>query len=151
DVRPVDVAAIKSEIESSLLAPIGDVFSWFDDRPLAAATIGQVHRARLRASFDHGRDKSLETAEPETDREVVVKVQRPGVRATIERDLELLHFLAAVLERSIAEARIYDPVGLVDQFDQSISAELDFVNEGQNAERFRTNFEGQRDVVFPRV
>src|SRR5262249_22012483 len=45
----------------------------------------------------------------------------------------------------------YDPVGLVEQFDQSITAELDFVNEAQNAERFRTNFEGHRDVVFPKV
>src|SRR5215831_17716085 len=60
DVRPVDVAAIKTEIESSLLAPVAEVFSWFDEQPLATATIGQVHRAKLRASFDHPREP-LET------------------------------------------------------------------------------------------
>jgi ubiquinone biosynthesis protein len=151
DVPPADVAAIKAEIEGSLSTPVNVVFSSFDDRPLATASIGQVHRARIRASFEPSPDGQVESPDSAPEHEVVVKVQRPGVRATIERDLELLHFLAAILERSIAEARIYDPVGLVEQFDQSISAELDFVNEAQNAERFRQNFEGQREVVFPRV
>ncbi|MET0594270.1 MAG: AarF/UbiB family protein, partial [Polyangiaceae bacterium] len=85
------------------------------------------------------------------DPEVVVKVQRPGVRATIERDVELLGFLAAVLDRSVAEARAYDPVGLVREFDRSIMAELDFTNEAANAQRFRQNFEGSREVAFPLV
>jgi ubiquinone biosynthesis protein len=138
DVRSVDFAAIKAEIETSLGAPLEDAFERFDERPLAAATIGQVHRARLR---DAGG----------ADPEVVVKVQRPGVRATIERDVELLAFLAAVLDRSVAEARAYDPVGLVREFDRSIMAELDFTNEAGNAQRFRQNFEGHREVAFPFV
>jgi ubiquinone biosynthesis protein len=149
DVPPVPVAAMKTEIESSLAAPLADVFSSFDEQALATATIGQVHRARLRATFEH--PEAAETEPAAADHDVVVKIQRPGVRATIERDLELLHFLAAILERSIAEARIYDPVGLVEQFDRSITAELDFANEAQNAERFRRNFEGYPEVVFPRV
>jgi ubiquinone biosynthesis protein len=150
DVPPADVGAVKAEIEGSLSMPLNEIFSWFDDRPLATATIGQVHRARIRGSFEPS-PGGPEATPIAIDHEVVVKAQRPGVRATIERDLELLHFLAAIIERSIAEARIYDPVGLVEQFDQSISAELDFVNEAQNAERFRQNFEGSRVVVFPRV
>jgi ubiquinone biosynthesis protein len=137
DVRPVDFAAIQKEVESSLAAPISDVFSHFDPEPLAAATIGQVHRARLKS--------------PPLDPEVAVKVQRPGVRATIERDVELLGFLAAILERSVAEARVYDPVGLVREFDRSITAELDFTVEAANADRFRRNFEGHPYVAFPSV
>jgi ubiquinone biosynthesis protein len=146
DVPAVPFEAIRGEVEASLSAPIEEVFAWFDERPLAAATIGQVHRARLRAAYD---DTALDGERRE--REVVVKVQRPGIRNTIERDLELLHFLAAVLERSIAEARIYDPVGLVAQFERSITAELDFIAEAGNADRFRQNFEGYEGVVFPHV
>jgi ubiquinone biosynthesis protein len=151
DVRPVEFAAIKAEVESSLAAPIDEIFSKFDERPLATATIGQVHRARLRKAFDNAAPSLEGEAASREDHDVVVKVQRPGVRATVERDLELLHFLAAILERSIAEARIYDPVGLVGQFDRSITAELDFTNEASNADRFRRNFEGHREVAFPRV
>jgi ubiquinone biosynthesis protein len=161
DVRPVDFAAIKSEIEASLAATITDTYSTFDERPLAAATIGQVHRARLRSLY--AEEPSPDTTAPVAshgpeaapsdalDPDVVVKVQRPGVRATIERDVELLGFLAAILQRSVAEARSYDPVGLVREFDRSIMAELDFTNEAANARRFRENFEGNPDVAFPRV
>ncbi|HEY3595806.1 MAG TPA: AarF/UbiB family protein [Polyangiaceae bacterium] len=179
DVPAAAFAAIKNEIEGSLSMPIGELFASFEQRALATATIGQVHRAKLRPVFDGApavtnvtvpltgdtannggvpltsdatnNGAANDVAAELADHDVVVKVQRPGVRATIERDLELLHFLAAILERSIAEARIYDPVGLVEQFDQSISAELDFVNEAQNADRFRQNFEGNPNVVFPRV
>ncbi len=77
--------------------------------------------------------------------------QRPGVKETIKRDVELLYVLAGVLERSVTEARIYDPVGLVQQFDRSISAELDFTTEAQNAERFRRNFAGHQGIAFPQI
>jgi ubiquinone biosynthesis protein len=143
DVRPVEFGPIKEVVEGSLGAPIEEVFARFDERSLAAATIGQVHRAQLRR-------ESAAPSEP-SDPEVVVKVQRPGVQATIQRDLELLGFLAAVLERSVAEARVYDPSGLVREFDRSIMAELDFTNEAGNATRFRQNFEGAPYVAFPRV
>jgi ubiquinone biosynthesis protein len=143
DVRPVEFAAIQEAIESSLGAPLGDVFARFDERSLAAATIGQVHRAKLRR-------ENAPSSEPE-EPDVVVKVQRPGVHSTIERDVELLGFLAAVLERSVSEARVYDPSGLVREFDRSIMAELDFTNEAANATRFRQNFEGASYVTFPRV
>jgi ubiquinone biosynthesis protein len=163
DVRPVDFGAIKNEVEASLGAAIADIYDDFEERPLAAATIGQVHRAKLRIApalpaptNGHARDANLGPSpeNPATQphpTEVAVKVQRPGVRATIERDVELLGFLAAVLERSVAEASAYDPVGLVREFDRSIMAELDFTNEAANAQRFRQNFEGNPDVAFPRV
>ncbi|HMJ56920.1 MAG TPA: AarF/UbiB family protein [Polyangiaceae bacterium] len=163
DVPPVDFGAIKEEVEASLAASIGEIYADFEERPLAAATIGQVHRARLRAvpalpapaptASAAAGDAPSTTGSSSTaiEPDVAVKVQRPGVRATIERDVELLGFLAAVLDRSVAEARAYDPMGLVREFDRSITAELDFTNEAANAQRFRQNFEGHPEVAFPRV
>ena len=146
DVPPIGFDDIKREIESSLAAKIEDVYARFDEKPLATASIGQVHRARLRAEFDE-----VPEGQTAAEREVVVKVQRPGVRETVERDLELLHILAGIVERSIEEARIYDPVGLVQQFDRSITAEMDFTTEGGNAEKFRRNFVGFPGIAFPKV
>lgn len=139
-VPPVPYAEIEKVIATSLGQPLEKVFVSFDERPLAAASIGQVHRAVL--------------ATPEGDREVVVKVQRPNVGNTVQRDLELLHIMAAALERAIPETRLYSPIGLVQQFDRSITAELNFTIEGENGERFAKNFEGTplgELVRFPRV
>lgn len=140
DVPPVPFEQLEKVIEASLGAPTEAVFASFDRRPLATASIGQVHRAVL--------------STPEGDRQVVVKVQRPDVGVTVQRDLELLHFLAAAIERAIPETRLYSPTGLVQQFDRSITAELNFTIEGENSERFTKNFEGtpQANVVrFPKV
>jgi ubiquinone biosynthesis protein len=137
DVPAIPFEDIKGVLETSLGAPIGELFLRFDERPLATASIGQVHRALL--------------STPEGEREVVVKVQRPGVAGTVARDLELLHFMAAALERAVPETRIYSPVGLVQQFDQSITSELNYVIEADNAERFARNFEGHPEVRFPKV
>ena len=80
-----------------------------------------------------------------------MKVQRPKVKETVELDIDLLYWLAHAIERSIPEAKLYQPVKMVDEFDRAISAELDFVNEADNAERFARNFEGKRNVRFPKV
>jgi ubiquinone biosynthesis protein len=137
EVTPLPFAEIKGAVESSLGRAIEDVYERFDEKPLAAASIGQVHRAVLRT--------------PEGPQEVVVKVQRPGVRSTVARDVEILHTLAALVERTIPESRIYSPIGLVDQFDRAITSELDFLQEGEHALRFRRNFEGNPSVRFPNV
>ncbi len=137
NVPPVAFEDIRLAIEESLGAPIDELFVKVDKRPLAAASIGQVHRAIL--------------ATPEGEREVVIKVQRPGVAITVARDLELLHRMAAALERAIPETKIYSPIGLVQQFDRSITNELDFAIEADNAERFAVNFAGSAEVRFPKV
>ncbi len=128
NVPPVPFEDVKKVIETSLGVTLEQAFVSFDESPLAAASIGQVHRAVL--------------ATPEGDVEVVVKVQRPNVGNTVQRDLELLHIMAAALERAIPETRLYSPIGLVQQFDRSITAELNFTIEGENGERFAKNFEG---------
>jgi ubiquinone biosynthesis protein len=137
EVKPLPFADIEGAVESSLGRPIAEVYERFDERPLAAASIGQVHRAVLRTA--------------DGPKDVVVKVQRPGVRSTVARDVELLHALAAVVERTIPESRIYSPIGLVDQFDRAITAELDFLEEAEHAIRFAKNFEGHPSVRFPKV
>ncbi|OJY15745.1 MAG: hypothetical protein BGO98_24040 [Myxococcales bacterium 68-20] len=140
DVPPVPFEEIKQVVESSLGASLDQVFVSFDEKPLATASIGQVHRAVL--------------ATPEGEEPVVVKVQRPNVGVTVQRDLELLHIMAAAIERAIPETRIYSPIGLVQQFDRSITAELNFTIEGENSERFTKNFEGtpQGELArFPKV
>jgi ubiquinone biosynthesis protein len=137
DVPGVPFEQIKEVVEASLGAPLGDVFVSFEEKPLATASIGQVHRAVL--------------ATDEGEKQVVVKVQRPGVVTTVMRDLELLHMMAAAIERAIPDSRIYSPVGLVQQFDRSITTELNFTTEADNAQRFAENFAGHERVRFPRV
>jgi len=140
DVPQVPFEEIKKVVEASLGDALGSVYASFDEKPLASASIGQVHRAVI--------------ATADGSEEVVVKVQRPGVASTVARDLELLHVIAAAIEKAIPETRIYSPIRLVQQFDRSITAELDFTVEGENGERFTRNFEGTKEgerVRFPRV
>ena len=150
DVPAVSYDEIKKAIEESLGRPLDEVFVRFEQKPLATASIGQVHRARLRAELDEPGTDAEGNALPNEEREVVVKVQRPGVKEIVERDLELLHILAQIADRSLEEAKIYDPVGLVSQFERSITAEMDFGIEAQNGERFRRNFAGNPTIAFPK-
>ncbi len=136
-VAQVPFSAIEERIEQSLGAPIAELFETFDEQPLAAASVAQVHRATLRTE--------------EGLRDVAVKVQRPGIGATISSDLDILHTLAAMLERAIPESRTYSPVGLVQQFDRAITSELDFTQEADNAQRFADNFAEHEFVRFPKV
>ena len=136
-VPPIPYAEVKEVIETSLGQKVEEVYSYIDERPLASASIGQVHRARLRT--DDG------------DIEVVIKVQRPNIRPTIERDIDLLYLFARMVERAMPESKIYSPVGLVGEFDRAIMAELDFQTEATNAETFAKNFDGNPNVRFPKV
>jgi ubiquinone biosynthesis protein len=137
EVTPLPFEDIKGAVEASLGASLEDIYGYFDEKPLAAASIGQVHRAVLK--HEGG------------TREVVVKVQRPGVRGTVARDLDLLHALAKLIERTVPESHIYSPSALVDQFDRAITTELDYGLEAEHAERFARNFQGHSTVRFPRV
>ncbi len=134
---PLPFPQIRDQIELSLGSSIDELFEDIEETPLAAASIAQVHRARLRT--DEG------TAD------VAVKVQRPGIASKIASDVDLLHSLAALLERTLPETKIYSPVGLVQQFDHAIHAELDFATEAENARRFAQNFGGDPQIRFPHV
>lgn len=134
EVPPFPFEHTREEILSHFEKPIEKLFLSFDEKPLAAASIGQVHRATL---FD--------------GRGVVVKVQRPGIRETVETDLNILMNLARLLEKYIPEARLYDPVGMVEEFAQSIRKELDFRIEGRSADRFKEIFKESKTVYVPEV
>lgn len=136
-VNPLPSKEIRDAVEASLGTTIDEVYESFEDKPLAAASIGQVHRAVLKHA--------------DGPQNVVVKVQRPGIRTTIASDLELLHILAKLIERTIPESLLYQPSALVDQFDRAITSELDFGQEAEHAVRFAKNFEGHPHARFPRV
>lgn len=136
-VPPESFEQIRTTLEADLGATVDEVFSYFDETPLASASIGQVHRATLRT--------------PDGDRDVVVKVQRTNVRDLVQRDIDLLYWLTHSIERNMPEMRLYNPVKMVREFDQAINAELDYTQEADNCERFARNFEGHSYVVFPKV
>lgn len=136
-VPPVPFAEVEQRLAESLGVDFQELFVSVEAEALAAGSIAQVHRAVLRT--------------PEGNRDVVLKVQRPGINSTIASDLDLLHSLAALLERTVAETRSYSPVALVQQFDRAITSELDFTIEAENAARFAQNFEHRQDVRFPVV
>jgi ubiquinone biosynthesis protein len=110
------------------------VFRRFDDEPLAAASIAQVHTAAL----------------PD-GREAIVKVLRPGVRGQIRRDVEVLHTLAALAERYWTEVRRLRPREVVREFDTTLMDELDLMREAANAAQLRRNFEGSPLLYVPEV
>jgi ubiquinone biosynthesis protein len=127
-------AQVKEIVEQELCAPLDALFAHFDDTPLAAASIGQVHRARL-----------------VTGESVIVKIQRPGIRKIIEVDLEILFHLATLMEKNIEEAEIYRPTRVVDEFARSIEKEINYKIEAQHAERFARQFTGNEAIYIPRI
>ncbi len=137
EVPPLPFDEIRLAVEASLGATLEEIYESFDQEPLAAASIAQVHRAVLKHE--------------DGPKDVVVKVQRPNIANTIARDVELLHTLARVVERTIPESHIYRPSALVDQFDHAITSELDFSLEADNAKRFAENFAAHPHAVFPRI
>lgn len=126
--------AIRAVVEAELGAPLTDHFRTFAPEPLAAASIGQVHAAILRDGT-----------------EVVVKVQRPGVEATIEEDLAILMEIARTAERRFAIARQAEASAVVREFAWTIQAELDYMREGRNAERIGAAFERDHMIRTPAV
>ena len=134
DVRPFSFELAKESIEEELGQPIERLFLEFEQLPMAAASIGQVHRAVL----------------PNGHR-VAVKVQRPGAPRQIEADLSLLHQAARIAKERVRALDFIDTHELVDEFARSIRQELDYRLEARNADTFRRNFAGHPHVKIPRV
>ncbi|MFQ5736835.1 MAG: ABC1 kinase family protein [Thermodesulfobacteriota bacterium] len=121
-------------IEDEFKRPVSELFESIDKRPVAAASIAQVHRAVTKDG-----------------KEVVIKVQRPGIEQTIDKDVSILGYIARLAVRYIPDSRNYDPVGMVDEFSRVIKREMDFTLEASYTARFKENFEGDDRVVVPGV
>ncbi len=133
-VPPFDFSEVKRTIEEDFRQPLERLFKEIAPEPVAAASIAQVHYATL---WDGS--------------EVVVKVQRPGIEETIERDILIMQTIANLMVRYMPETEFMNPLGIVNEFARTIRHELDFREEARNLCRFRRNFEGHPDVYFPRL
>jgi ubiquinone biosynthesis protein len=134
DVPAVPFEALLPQLESALGRSPFEVFRDIDTRAHGAASIAQVHRARL-----------------EDGTPVVLKVRRPGVREKIDADLRLLRRVAELIESEMPEARRYRPAEIAEQFARSLEREADFATETRNIERFAKNFAGDPHIVIPRI
>lgn len=133
--QPLALPLIEAQVQASLGRPIAELFAEFEEKPLASASIAQVHRAKT-----HQGDV------------VAVKVQRPGIREKIEQDLDLLHFLAQLCESIIAESGMVTPRAVVDEFEQALLQELDFAREARMLTQFAAHAaEAHRTYVVPQV
>jgi predicted unusual protein kinase regulating ubiquinone biosynthesis (AarF/ABC1/UbiB family) len=141
EVPPEKFADIRRIAEAELGAPLGEKFSAFEEAPLAAASLGQVHRARLCAAPD----------ETYPFCNVVVKVQRPEIDQLIEVDLRALRQVGGWLEHYEPIRRRADVRALIEEFAATVHEEVDYLAEGRNAETFSAFFKDDPRVHVPRV
>jgi ubiquinone biosynthesis protein len=125
---------VEKQLRDELKTNPHEVFAEIDRTALAAASMAQVHRAKLKDGQN-----------------VVLKVQRPHVKQRISIDLEILHYIAKLLEEHLPESRVVQPVKLLEQIRQNLSRELDFEYEIKNLELFSSAFENEPKLIIPKV
>ena len=134
NLPPAPFPAIRKAIETAFGAPLETLYRSFDPVPIGAASIAQVHRARLHDG----------TA-------VVVKLRRPGIEDTIRADLRILDHVAKLIDSEMPDLRRYDPLQIVSQFRRSLYRELDLAKEARNIEQFARYFADDPDIEIPHV
>ena len=133
-VPPEPMEHVVQQIEQSFGKPVSELFETLDEKPLASASIAQVHRARTKAGA-----------------EVVVKIQRSNIIERVRADIDLLYYAARILEAVVEETGVYTPVGIIEEFDTAIKEELDFVNEARNIRDFGRLNASRTYLVVPKV
>ncbi|MBI4686660.1 MAG: AarF/ABC1/UbiB kinase family protein [Nitrospirae bacterium] len=134
EVPPFPAEEATRIIEAELKVSIKDMFSDFTAHPIAAASIAQVHYATLM-----------------TGEKVVVKVQRPDIKEIIETDIAIMNSVARLFLKYIPESKIFNPLGIVEEFSKTVKKELNFVEEAKNAARLRRNFLDDPRIHIPQV
>jgi ubiquinone biosynthesis protein len=133
-IPAVSLEEINDQIQQELGYPPSELFAEFHDKPLAAASIAQVHRGRLKSG-----------------EEVVFKVRRPGISKIVETDIDVLMGLAYLIEQHVPAIAHYNPTDLVKEFRRSISREMNFTREGHTVERFASNFSDNSSIYVPKI
>lgn len=133
-VKPISFAQVEEVLTSHYGRDWRNVFSEFDQNLLGAASIAQVHMAKLTSG-----------------EKVVVKIQRPGIEPIIDEDLSILYTLAELIEKYVTELRLYNLTGIVDEFARSLDLETNFIIEANNIRRFQENFAGEPNIRIPEV
>ena len=134
EVPPFPFTDVVKAIEQEFKRPVKELFKEIEEKPVAAASIAQVHKAVTREGEG-----------------VVVKVQRPDIEAVIDNDLSILQYIAKLIAKYIPESRNYNPVGMVEEFGGIIKKEMDFTLEASYTERFRKNHSDDPRVLIPAV
>ena len=134
EVPPFPFSEAKEAIESEFRRPLAELFAEVEEYPLASASIGQVHKARLKDG-----------------EAVAVKFQRPGIQKIIEVDLEIMLHLATLAERHVREFQIHQPVKIVEEFARTLEKEIDYHIEATHMERIARQFLDQPHVYIPAV
>lgn len=131
---PFSMEEAREQIRRNLGAEVEDIFEKFGPVPIAAASIGQVYHAYLKSG-----------------EEVIVKIQRPGIRAKVEADISVMTFGAKLLERYFEAARVYNLLERVSEFGRFIREEMDYTVEARYCDTFRRNFQGDETVYVPKI
>lgn len=134
NVEPFPFEQVKKTVEESLHKNIEEIFDDFEEKPEASASLGQVHKAKLK-----------------NGKYVAVKVQRPGITSTINSDMFLLHKLGIILRKGVKEHLHFDIMPLIEEFDKTIKRELDYEIEAHFIEMFKKNFSAFSYVYVPEV
>jgi len=134
EVPSFDYQIVNREIEEELQTPPEQIYKHIEEKPLAAASIGQVHRATLT-----------------TGEEVIIKIKRPGIENIINTDLEILLSLAHFAEKYMLEIRRYNPVGFIEEFSRTLRNECDYIKEARTAETFKKDFKDQQKIIIPTI
>ncbi len=141
EVKPEKFEEILEQIERELGLPASQAFEYFEETPLAAASLGQAHRARLSPALaiDLGYC------------DVVVKVLRPGIEEIVNVDIKALRKVGIILSKVKLVSKRADAPALVEEFAETSYQEINYLNEAKNLERFKANFEGDKRVRVPEI
>jgi ubiquinone biosynthesis protein len=131
---PISFDKIKERVESELGKPLNEVYKEFTEQPIAAASMGQVHKAKLLDGT-----------------EVVVKVQRPGIREIIDTDIDIVYFFANLAEKNIPSMKTFRPIEVVRELEEMLHNEINYLLEAKSAEKMYRNFKNIPYVKIPKI